>query len=218
MTWWVFLGWEADLHDLSCLGLHFPPCLPPQQGASSVSPACICYGHIKQKLKLLFHVGAHHLLILPQEKEVPSASSWDSFLSNKFQFSAQQRHWRDDEIWVKALCVDSVFCKSVSGLIGGFLAWAQHCTNMALGNMGINPRSFVYLGTYLNIKAFSVLLLLCIHLRSSKQLKITKSSLCKLKKCSKKTKTNTEVSSMLIRNVNHYNIKWKSVVTDTPSI
>lgn len=111
-------------------------------------------------------------------------------------------HGRETEDMVRSEKKHSTWIH-ISGLIGRFLAWVQCCTNMASGNMGINPRSFICIGSYLDIKAFSVLLLLlpCIYLRFSKQLKITKSSLCKLEKCFKNTnKTNTETSRILIRN------------------
>lgn len=63
-----FSRWEADLFVL--LALHFSPCLPCHK--LPFFKFCICYGHVKQKLS---HVGAHHLLILPKEKEVPCVSS-----------------------------------------------------------------------------------------------------------------------------------------------
>lgn len=147
------------------LALHFPPCLPWQLAASSVSPAYICYRHVKQKLKLRSHVGAHNLLILPQEKEVPSASSGTRLVT--YTAEALKRWW---DLRKSTLC-GFLLCKSVSGLIRRFLQWAQHCTNMASGNMGIDPKSFIYMGSCFSIKAFRVLLLfLCIHLRFFKQL------------------------------------------------
>lgn len=131
------------------LALHFPPCLPPPPASCLLSPACIFYGHVKQKQRLLSHAGAHHLLIHPQEKDFASASSWESVQIPVFYTAkASKRLWD----LRKNTLHEFLFFKSVSGLIGRFLAWAQYYINVASRNVGVNPRSLIYIGSYLKLK------------------------------------------------------------------
>lgn len=129
------------------LALHFPPCLSPT-ASCLLSPACIFYGHVKQKFNWSYcslRVPIIYSFILRRKNfllRVPETQY-------KFQFSTQQRHWRDLR---KNTLHEFLFCRSVSGSIRRFLTWGQYYNNMASGDMGINPISLIYMGSYLNLK------------------------------------------------------------------
>jgi len=135
---------------------------------------------------------------------------WDSFLSNRFQFSTVEtlnRWWdrrkKKHSAWIAGLQISFRLKWELCSM------GAQLCAFMALGHMDINLKTSIYIANYSNIKVLIVLLLLpCIHFRCSKQLKMEKSSLYKYgifktNKQTKKPKNNTEIRYILIGNFRH---------------